>query len=182
MSALQTIWLIFKKDVLVELRNREVVATMVLFSVLLVVIVAFSLSIDETRARLVGSGIVWIVVLFAGTLGLGRVFEREKENGCMAGLLLSPAGPGPVFIAKVLGLFVFMLITEAITIPLAFAFIGMSIPTESIWILCLSLVLGTVAFAFVGTLFAAMFANARLKMCCSRWSCTRLSHRYSSQA
>ena len=50
MSALQTIWLIFKKDVLVELRNREVVATMVLFSVLLVVIVAFSLSIDETRA------------------------------------------------------------------------------------------------------------------------------------
>ena len=84
MSALQTIWLIFKKDVLVELRNREVVATMVLFSVLLVVIVAFSLSIDETRARLVGSGIVWIVVLFAGTLGLGRVFEREKENAVEA--------------------------------------------------------------------------------------------------
>jgi len=163
MRGLQSIWLVLKKDVVVELRNREVVATMVLFSILLVVIVAFSLSIDETRARLVGSGIVWIVVLFAGTLGLGRVFEREKENGCLTGLLLSPAGPGAIFIAKVLGLFVFMLITEAITIPLAFVFIGMSIPTEGIWILVLALLLGTIAFAFVGTLFAAMFANARLK-------------------
>lgn len=163
MNVLRSVWLIFRKDVVTEFRNREVIATMVLFSVLLVVIVAFSLSIDETRARLVGSGIVWIVVLFAGTLGLGRVFEREKENGCLAGLLLSPAGPGPIFIAKVLGLVVFMLITEAITLPLAFAFIGMSIVPQNLWILVLALLLGTFAFAFVGTLFAAMFSSARLK-------------------
>ena len=163
MSTWRSVWLIFKKDILVEMRNREVIATMVLFSILLVVIVAFSLSIDETRARLVGSGILWIVVLFSGTLWLGRGFEREKEHGCLTGLLLSPAGPNAVFIAKVLGLMVFMLITEAITLPLAFAFIGLSVPMEGLWLLVLTLFLGTLAFAFVGTLFAAMFANARLK-------------------
>lgn len=159
----RSVWLLLKKDVLVELRSREVVATMVLFSILLVVIVAFSLSIDETRARLVGSGIIWIVVLFAGTLGLGRIFEREREHGCLTHLLISPAGPSAVFIAKALGLIVFMVVTEAITLPLAFAFIGLSVPSEGIGLLVLALTLGTIAFAFVGTLFGAMFANARLK-------------------
>ena len=56
-----------------------------------------------------------------------------------------------------------MLITEAITLPLAFAFIGMSIVPQNLWILVLALLLGTFAFAFVGTLFAAMFSSARLK-------------------
>lgn len=160
---LRNIWLLVRKDLLVELRSREVVATMVIFSILLVVIVAFSLSIDETRAKLIGAGIIWIVVLFSGTLGLGQVFAREREHGCLTHLLLSPAGPTAVFFAKALGLIIFMSFTQLVTLPLAFAFIGLSVPAEGIGLLCLTLTLGTLAFAFVGTLFGAMFANARLK-------------------
>jgi heme exporter protein B len=162
-TTLRTVWLILSKDLLVELRTREVVASMALFSLLVVVIFAFAFSLDETRARLVGPGILWVTVLFAGTLGLYRIFDRERDNGCLAGLLLAPAGPTAVFVAKVLGLFLFVLLTEALTVPLMLAFIGMSLPAEGAGLFVLALLLGTLGFALIGTLFGGMLATARLR-------------------
>lgn len=162
-ATLRTIWLILAKDVLTELRTREVVSAMALFAILLVVVFAFAFSIDEERARLVAPGIIWVVILFSGTLGLARVFDKERENGCLMALCLAPAGPAAVYVAKVLGVLLFTLVTEVITVPLVLLFVGVEVPLEGLGLFVGALALGTVGFCLVGTLFSGMLANARLR-------------------
>lgn len=163
MTAAHTIWLILKKDVVTELRTREVVSTMGLFALLLVVVFAFAFSIDESRSRLVAPGIVWVVILFAGTLGLARVFDRERDNDCLMALCMAPAGPAAVYVGKALGVMIFTFVTEAITLPLMLLFVSVEVPTEGIGLFLAAVALGTAGFCLVGTLFAGMLANARLR-------------------
>lgn len=162
-QALRTVWLILRKDVLTELRTREVVATMGLFSVLVVVVFAFALSVDESRAAMVAPGIVWVVILFATTLGLGRVFDRERDNDCLTALCLAPAGPQAVWVAKALGVFLFALLTELLTVPLMLVFLGVQVPLAGVGLFTASIVLGTAGIACVGTLFSGMLVSARLR-------------------
>ena len=124
----RAVWLILRKDILIELRTREVLATMGLFALLLVVVFAFAFSMDKTRAQLVGPGIIWVTILFSGTLGLYRLFDRERDHAAMAGLLLAPGGAISVYIAKVLGLVLFITVTEIVVLPLMLAFMDISIP------------------------------------------------------
>ena len=170
-------WLILRKDLLTEFRTREVVATMVLFAMLLVVVfyIAFGTDVNvlvkpgngETRSmvfsRLVGPGILWVTLIFAGTLGVNRVFDRERQNGCLEGLFMSPAGPTSVFLAKAMGLTLFMIVTEIVAVPAAFLFLDLKLVSGGAGLLALSLFLGTLGFAFMGTLFGAMFAAVRLR-------------------
>ena len=101
MSALSTIALILKKDILVELRTREVVVTMGLFALLLVIVFAFAFHVDMESARRITPGILWVVLLFSATVGLSRVFERERQGGCLEVLLRTPAGPQAVFLSLI---------------------------------------------------------------------------------
>jgi len=160
---LRTVWLILRKDLLTELRSREVVSTMGLFSVLTVVVFAFAFSVDEIRARLVTAGIVWVILLFSATLGVGRVFDREQESGGLLALCLAPGGAVAVYVAKVLGVLLFTLVTQLVTVPLMLVFLSVEVPDGGVGLLVLALFLGSVAVAEVGTLFAGMLANAKLR-------------------
>ncbi|MCC6623198.1 MAG: heme exporter protein CcmB [Deltaproteobacteria bacterium] len=163
MRTLAAIGLILKKDVLVELRTREVILTMALFSVLVVVIFAFTFQLGADVVQQVAPGILWVTLAFSGNLGISRVVDREREHGAMQGLLLGPAGPVAVYFAKMLGVLVFMLVTQIIVVPLALLFVGIEVPEGGIDLLVGALVLGSIGFAVVGTLFGAMLADVRLR-------------------
>lgn len=163
MRTLAAIGLILKKDVLVELRTREVILTMALFSVLVVVIFAFTFQLGADVVQQVAPGILWVTLAFSGNLGISRVIDREREHGAMQGLLLGPAGPVAVYFAKMLGVLVFMLVTQIIVVPLALLFVGIEVPEGGIDLLVGALVLGSIGFAVVGTLFGAMLADVRLR-------------------
>ena len=158
-----TVWLILRKDLLTELRTREVISTMGLFALLTVVVFAFAFSVDEVRARLVTSGIIWVVLLFASTLGVNRVFDQEQQSGGLIALCLGPAGPVAVYVAKALGIFLFTVIAQLMTVPVMLIFLSVEVPDGGVGLLIIALLLGSVAVAEVGTLFAAMLANARLR-------------------
>ena len=160
-EALRTIHIILKKDLLVELRTKEVLLTMGLFAVLTVVIFSFAFYVDDDRSRAYAPGILWVTVIFSGTIGLNRLFDREQENDCMSALLLSAAGPKAIFLAKSLGNLMFTLVMELLTVPLILLFFDLSVDRPGL--LLLELVAGTVGFCFVGTLFAAMLVRARMK-------------------
>ena len=177
MTTLRAAWLILRKDLMIEVRSKEVVATMLLFSLLLIVIFFVAFSSDENVvveagsgrdltmvfSRYMGPGILWVTLLFSGTIGINRVLDRERQNGCFAGICFSPAGPAALYLAKVTGLILFMLATQVVTVPLTFMFLGLDLAEGGAGLLVLSLVLGTVGFAFMGTLFGAMFAQMRLR-------------------
>ncbi|HUX88802.1 MAG TPA: heme exporter protein CcmB [Chloroflexota bacterium] len=148
------------KDLLTELRTRELLGGMALFAflVLLTFNFAFDLRIDNVGS--VAPGILWVAFSFAGILGLGRSFVQEKDRGAMDGLLVAPVDRAAIYLAKFLGNLFFMLVVEAIALPVFTMFFNFGIATPA---LALVIFLGTAGFAAVGTLFAAMAANTRAR-------------------
>jgi heme exporter protein B len=155
--------LLLAKELRVELRSREVLISMGLFALLLVVIFAFAFQLEQDLVQALAPGLVWVTVLFSGHLGLARVIDREREHGALTGLLHSPAGPAAVFWAKALAAFLFMLLTELVLVPVAMVLVGLELADGGLLPLLTGLVLGSFGFAVVGTLFAAMLAEARLR-------------------
>jgi heme exporter protein B len=158
-------WTIFRKDLLIERRSRELFFSVVAFGVLAAVLFALSFYIDDDRTKAYTPGIIWVTVLYAGSLALGRLFDAERENDCLGGLLLSPADPRGLYLGKLMTLLVAMAVMEAVTLPLVMLFFDLFrlLDATTAALGFLALVLGTIGFALVGTLFAAMLLSSRLR-------------------
>lgn len=150
------------KDLKTEFRTKERLSAMAFFAFLVLLIFNFAFKPGSPIMQSAAPGIFWISVTFAGLLGLTRSFTMERENDCLMGLLLSPADRGAVFLGKMLANFVTMMFMEALILPLLAIFLNIAV-WEHLHKLILPLFLGTVGFASVGTLFAAMSINTRLK-------------------
>ncbi len=152
---------ILRKDATIEFRSRDILYPMALFSFLLVVVFSFAFLSDPAKARDYGPGIVWVTVLFSATVGLNRLFDRERENGCLWAMLLAPVPAGAVFVAKVVAHVLFTGLMEALTLPLILLFFDL--PVVDVGAFLGAVALGTVGISLVGTLFSAMLMNARMK-------------------
>jgi len=146
------------KDILLEWRSRDMVISVLVFGLLVVVLFNFALNITPERVTVLAPGILWIAFAFAGTLAMNRTFVREREQGGLEGLLLSPVSRDAIFLGKALGSFIFMLLVEAALLP-AFAVL-LNFSALSL-MLILTIVLATLGFAVVGTLFAAIAVQTR---------------------
>jgi heme exporter protein CcmB len=153
-----------RKDLRVELRSREILLTMGYFGFLVVLVFAFSFSGGRSvPAPPLVAGILWVAVALSGTLGLGRAFEREREGDCLRALLLTPVARPAIYLGKTLGVLLFMIVVEAIVLPAVLFFFNVRLSMETLGQLLLTLGLGTVGYAILGTLLAAMLARARAK-------------------
>jgi heme exporter protein B len=151
---------LYWKDVLAELRTKEVVNSSLVFSLMTLVMFNFALDLRGEGVRTVAAGVLWVTFAFAGVLALGRAFAREQDRGTLEGLLLSPADRGALYLAKLFANASFMLIVEAVSLPI---FVGL-FNIQLDWPLAILVVLlGTLGFASVGTLLAAMSANTRAR-------------------
>jgi len=148
------------KDLLVELRTREILGGMVVFALLVLVIFNFAFDLRVDNVGGVAPGVLWVAFTFAGILGLGRSFIQEKDRGALDGLLAAPIDRGAIYLAKLLGNLLFMTVVEAIALPVFISFFNFGRITLE---LALIVFLGTVGFAAVGTLFSAMAANTRAR-------------------
>ena len=154
------VWLVLRKDFTVEVRSLEIAYTTLFFAVSCVLIFAFAL-VQEGRAPEGGAaGILWIAIAFAGTLALGRTFERERQSETLRALLLAPAARPAIYVGKLLGIVALLFGAEMILVPLVALLFQAPLLSRPFW-LAIVLVLGTLGFAAVGTLFAAMLVRAR---------------------
>ena len=159
----RTALLVLRKDVAIERRNMEIISTTLFFAVSCVLIFSFAL-VDEggkvIDKTMVPAAVLWIAVAFAGVLALGRAFERERYGETLKALLLAPAPRPAIYVGKLLGIVLLLFITEGILVPLiAFAF-DAALFGEIVLLVAL-LAAGTIGFAAVGTLFAAMLVRSR---------------------
>jgi heme exporter protein CcmB len=149
------------KDLRVEFRSREILYTMTFFAAMVLLIFSFSFVKDDGQADPdVVPGILWVSVLFAGTLGLSRAFDRERESETMRGLMLSPAPRTAVFLGKAVGIGVFILIVELVVAPMVAVLFDAPLFRHPGLLIAL-LALATVGFAVVGCVFAAMLLRVR---------------------
>ena len=148
------------KDLLLEARTREVIVPVLLFAVLVVVVFNFAIEPRPALVAVVAPGVLWLAFVFAGAMGLTRTFALEKEDGGVEGLMLCPVGRDVLYVGKVLGSLVFLLVVEALTLPVFAALFNLPIWQPELWLL---VVLATVGLAAVGTVFSAMVANTRAR-------------------
>jgi len=159
-SYLDKVLAIVGKDVASELRTREVLSSMFVFAVLVIVVFNFAFELNVENNEAVAPGVLWVAIIFAGMLGLNRSFISEKDRGCMEGLLLCPVDRSAIYVGKMLGNLLFMLTMEAIVLPIFAAFFNLSVFDPK---LLLVVLLGTIGFAAVGTLFAAVAVHTRTR-------------------
>lgn len=160
-SVIRSAWLIAQKDLKVESRSRELVYTTVFFAVTSVLIFAFSfVQEDSTVPTGAASGILWVTLAFSGTIALTRTFEREREHDTLRGLLLSPVERPAVYLGKLIAVLLLLAGVELVLVPLTGLFFQAPLG-RSPWMLLALMATGTLGFASVGTLFAAMLVRAR---------------------
>ena len=160
MGYLRKVFAIVWKDVRAELRTKDILSSMLVFAALAVVIFQFAFDLRADNARLVLPGVVWIAITFSGVLGLNRSFILEQDRGSMEGLLLAPMDRSVIYFGKLIGNLLFIFAVELVLLPLASIFFNVWIVTPSV---LLVIFLGTIGFAAVGTLFAALSVNTRAR-------------------
>ena len=160
MRYLRKVLAIVQKDVAVELRTKEILSSMFIFALQVIVIFSFAFEMRVENVRQVTPGVLWVTFIFTDTLGLNRSFAREKDRGCLEGLLLCPVDRSAIYFGKLLGNVIFMLIMEAIILPIFLVLFNVSLFQPA---LILIIVLGTLGYAGVGTLLSAMAAHTRAR-------------------
>ncbi|MGB8645947.1 MAG: heme exporter protein CcmB [Anaerolineae bacterium] len=160
MIFLRQVAAIIAKDVAAELRTKENLSAMLVFSLLVLVIFNFAFELKGVDMVTVGPGILWVAFTFSGILGLGRSFAAEKDKGSLDGILLAPVDRGAILVGKALANLIFIGIMEAITLPLFVVLFNVSLP----WLpVTLYLLMGTIGFSVVGTLLSAVSASTRMR-------------------
>ncbi|MRG77296.1 MAG: heme ABC transporter permease [ANME-2 cluster archaeon] len=152
------------KDLLMEFRTKQMLNSMVIFSLLVIVIFNYSFSniLFNIDVADIAPGILWIAFTFAGMLGLSRSFSSEMEEGCLDGLKLCPVDPSTIYLGKVVSNLVIMFLIEAIIVPLFIVLFNFS-DVKGLAGLIVIILLGTIGFILVGTLFSALTVNMRTR-------------------
>ena len=153
---------ILHKDLLLELRTKESVPAMTLFTLTVYVLFHFGLDRDSLDGEL-ASGVLWVTLLLAAVIGVTRLFAAEREQGGIDALLLAPVDRTALFLAKASALFLFLVAVEVVAVP-AFGLLllgpglGGTLPE-----LPLVLLLANLGIASVGALVSALAAETRAR-------------------
>ncbi len=150
------------KDFTHELRSKEMLISMCVFSFLVIIIFNFAFPPGVEDVDRIIPGILWVAFIFSGLLGMGRSVGVEKDKGSLQGLLLCPVGRGTIYIGKMVGNFIFMSMMEAFTLVIFGVLFNVDL-LPILGPLVLIIILGTVGFTVVGTIFSAMSANTRAR-------------------
>lgn len=160
MGFLSRVAAIALKDIVMEMRTKEILVSMFTFAFLVMVIFNFSFELKVENLVGLAPGVLWVAFVFAGVLGLSRSFILEKEKGSLDGLMLAPVDRSAIYLGKLLSNLAFMLAVDVVMVPL---FAGLyNAPALNLYIF-LVVFLGNLGFAAVGTLFSAVAVNTRIR-------------------
>lgn len=149
---------ILAKDLKLELRRVETVASMAVFAVLVALVFVFAGDPTPADLRRLGPGALWVSLLFAGAIGFGRWFAQEERNQALQGLLVSPVDRAALFAGKWAGATIFLLGIECALVPVTLTMYQLDL-AGSLIELALLLVVVTMGYSALGTFFAAVAAK-----------------------
>ena len=155
-------WMMVWKDVLTERRSKESLNALVFFSLLLLFVFQFALGPERARVEAALPGLLWLGFILSGLLAFGRTFLIERENDCWEGLVLTPGDKSAIYLGKLAGNVLVMIVVEVVLIVLFAVFFGLDF-TPVLPALAAVLALGTLGLASVGTLFGAITAQMRAR-------------------
>jgi heme exporter protein CcmB len=155
-----TMLLVARKDLHVELRSRELLLTTLFFAFTCVLVFAFAFVREGRALGDAAAGILWIAMAFAGTLALGRTFDREQAHQTLSTLLLAPVERSAIYAGKLAGLLALLALVTVLIVPLV-GLLFQAPLLSSPALLAAILAAGAIGFLAVGSLFSAMLVRAR---------------------
>ncbi|NIR51645.1 ABC transporter permease [candidate division KSB1 bacterium] len=162
MTLLKRIAAIFWKDILAELRTKEMIFSMLVFSLMVTVIFNFSFPPGSEFIQGALPGMLWMTFIFASLLGMNRSFVYEVDKGCLQGLMLAPMSRVAIYVSKFLVNVIFIGMVELIMLPFFSIFFDMAI-LNHVGELVLVILLSTLGLSTIGTLFSAISVNTRTR-------------------
>lgn len=161
MSYFQVIAAIVKKDILMEMRTKQVINAALVFAVLFVVVFSFTMEIGSNMEQKLSGGIFWVSVAFAGILSFNKTIGSETDNGSFEALMLAPVDKSAVFFGKVISNMLFLFLVEVILIPLFLVFYNVFIISHPL--MAVVIILSTYAYSLIGTLFSIISVRTSSK-------------------
>jgi heme exporter protein B len=158
----RTAWTILRKDLRIELRSKESVPAMALFSVTVFVLFHFGLQRDTVDGDL-AAGVLWVTLILATVLGVNRLFVNEREQGGIDGLLLAPIDRTSVFLAKAAALFLYLVAVELVAVPAFDILLLGPDPFKPLPTLIAIILLADLGLATVGALVSALAVETRAR-------------------
>ncbi|MCG3211375.1 MAG: hypothetical protein FOGNACKC_05019 [Anaerolineae bacterium] len=149
------------KDIATEIRTKEMISAMFVFSLLIIFIFNFAFDLRAENMQTLAPGVLWVAIAFAGMLGLSRSFILERDRGVLDGLLLAPVDRSAIYFGKMIGNVLFISIVEIFILPVFVVLFNQSL--TSLPLLIGVVILGTIGLAGVGTLFSAMAVHTRAR-------------------
>jgi heme exporter protein B len=144
-----------RKDALSELRGRHATGTTIFFAAIVLLLFGFALGPDANRLEEAAPGLLWLAIVFAGLLAVGRLHEMEAEDGALEQLALYPVSRHALYLGKALAGFAAMLVLGVALLPIVALLYRVDLLAA--WLpLGLTLVLGAAGFAAVATAYAAL--------------------------
>lgn len=150
------------KDLTTERRSKANFNAVLFLAALMLLMFGFALGPDTATLRTAAAGILWLTVLFSGNLAFHRSYQVELERGALEMLLLYPGGRSSIFLGKLVANLVFVLLVEAVLVPLATILYDVPVGRAT-WSLAAVFFLGTFGFVTLGTFYAAMASRSRAR-------------------
>jgi heme exporter protein B len=148
------------KDLRIEWRSKDAINAMAFFALLTITIFAFSFEPNAEESRRISGGIIWVALLFASIIALNQSWARELRNQVLDSLRLAPDAASQIFVAKLLGNFIFVCAVQVVLAPVMIAFYNLR-SIGPAWQLVVTFLLGTWALVVVGTFFGALTLRTR---------------------
>ena len=164
-------WEIAKKDARIEMRTREIVSTAGVFSIVIGFLASMAFQSDQRTNASTAAATIWITLFFAAVLSFGRIWQRERDESALTGLLVSPIPRASIFLGKALATAAMIAVIEVPLVALVMFLFQIDFtpktggPSEPIHLAAFvgMLVMGTLALALIGTLFGAMTVRTRAR-------------------
>lgn len=160
MNLFRTALLLAKKDLHSELKTKQILVTQIIFAALVIVVFSFAFDPANNTTKAVIPGVIWVIIVFAGILGLNRSFISEQRNDTMQGLFVAPMEAASIYLGKFLANFTMILVVELISVPFLFLLFDFKFH-GSIPYFILVIFLGSFGFIAIGTFLAALAANSK---------------------
>ena len=160
MNLFRTALFLAKKDLYSELKTKQILTTQIIFAGLVIVVFSFAFDPANNTTKAVIPGVIWVIIVFAGILGLNRSFISEQRNDTIQGLLVAPMEAASIYLGKFLANFTMMLVVEMVSIPFLFLLFDFKF-LGSLPYFILVVFLGSFGFIAIGTFLAALAANSK---------------------
>ncbi len=153
---------IVRKDLMMELRGKEIFVTTLMFSLIILVIFNFAFDMTAIKPEDTAAGVLWVAILFSGALSMNRSFLYEQEEGCLSALMLAPIDRSSIYFGKLITNLILTLLSVSILVPIFMVLFNINIMDRFVWQM-VSFFLGVLGFISVGTLIASMSVNLRAR-------------------